>query len=384
LRFLAIAVAATLFISPPAFAAKGANDNDYLLSLKKQRDGWLWETPGSAVVWQAFMDEAKNAEKARDYAKQLELLEAAVEHSSAFKENDPHRIETIAALKACVEKHGKSLNEKDVHELILPITSTHDAPKYRMKPAPRRAAFKDVEPMIQEADLLVSDGETDKAIKVYLKTLNNLNERHLRKGHELVQVVDRLTRLYFKQGRYTDAEVIVRKELKARESMWDRLSDYDPEKVELAFLLGDLALVHSGQDRLIEAEALYRTALRILHQNMNEHNYDYIVTLSDLARIHKLMGKFGEAEKEYRQCLTLAKNHEDVSRQTRGVIVGNYAKLLKKMGKVRAASEMEEKSKALLAGSAHGSASTPAHGSQNSPTHGSPNSSAHNPSATSH
>lgn len=362
MKYFGLALAAFLLVSSPAaLAVTDAKSAEYLLHLKRQRDGWLWETPGSAVVWQAYMEEAQRAEKAREYERQLALLEAALEHSSAFKETDPKRLQTISALKACAEKQGKTLTEKDAHDLILPITNTQAEPKYKMKPAPRRAAFKPVEPMIQEADHLVNEGESDKAIAVYLKTLKNLNERTTRKGHELVQVVDRLTRLYYKSGRYADAEVMIRKELKALESMHDRLDPYDPEKVQIAFLLGDLALVHSGQDRLIEAESLYRTALRIIHQNLGEHHYDYIVTLSELARVHKLMGKYAEAEKEYRTALALSKNNTDVSRSARAVIFGNYAKLLKKMGKDKAATVMEEKASALLAGTAHSPAQGASH-----------------------
>ena len=350
--FTVAALLVSIIASGANAATKGETGGSYLLYLKRQRDGWLWETPGSAVAWQAFMDEAKVAERSRDFEKQLLLLEAAVEHSSAFKETDPRRIETVSKLKEVAKKLGKNLNEKDVHELILPITNTHVEPKYRMKPLPRRAPFKPVEPMIREADNLMSEGEDDRAVKVYLKTLKNLNERSTRKGHELVQVVDRLTRIYYKQGKFADAEQIIRKELKMRESMYDRLDDTDPDKLQLAFLLGDLALVHSGQERLIESEALYRTALKIIQRNLTEHHYDYIVTLSELARIHKLMGKYADAEKEYRQCLALAKKSEDVSRRARGVITSNYSKLLHKMGKTRAAEDMETRASELLAAGA--------------------------------
>lgn len=358
LYFTVASLSVSLLASHADAATKGETGGSYLTYLKRQRDGWLWETPGSAVAWQAFMDEAKVAERSRDFEKQLLLLEAAVEHSSAFKETDPRRIETVSKLKEVAKKLGKNLNEKDVHELILPITNTHVEPKYRMKPLPRSAPFKPVEPMIREADHLMSEGEDDRAVKVYLKTLKNLNERSTRKGHELVQVVDRLTRIYYKQGKFADAEQIIRKELKMRESMYDRLDDTDPDKLQLAFLLGDLALVHSGQERLIESEALYRTALKIIQRNLTEHHYDYIVTLSELARIHKLMGKYSDAEKEYRQCLSLAKKSDDVSRRARGVITGNYAKLLKKMGKTRAADEMESRASELVAGGAKANPST--------------------------
>lgn len=330
---------------------KEESGGSYLLYLKKQRDGWLWETPGSAVAWRAFLDEAQVAERNKDLEKELLLLEAALEHSSGFKETDPRRIETIAKIKEVAHKLGKKLTAKDAHELILPVTNTHLEPKYRMKPEPRRAAFKPVGPMIQEADHLTTDGEQDKAIAVYLKTLKNLNERTTRQGHELVKVVDRLTRIYYRQGKFADAEVLIRKELKMRESMYDRLDDTDPEKLEIAFLLGDLALVHSGQERLVEAEALYKTALKIIHRQLTEHHYDYIVTLSDLARVHKLMGRYADAEREYRNALALAKKSDDVSRQARGTIVANYAKLLRKMGRERAALEMESRATDLLAGS---------------------------------
>lgn len=355
LRFLLLLSASLLLTQTSVFAAPGpAPDDNYVAYLKKQRDGWLWETPGNAIVWKAFIDQADACGKSKDFAKQLALLEAAVEHSSCFKDDDPRRVETIKKLAACAKKQGKVIQEKDVQQLILPVTSTHSHPKYRMKPAPRTKAYRDVEPMIQEADHLVVDGDTDRAVSVYRKTLKNLHERTNRKGHEIVQVVDRLTRIYYKQGRFTEAEELVRKELKAMESMHDRLDDFDPERLQLAFLLGDLALVYSGQERLIEAEALYKTALKIVHQHLSEHHYDYIITLSELARIHKLMGKYSESEKEYQSALALSKNQSDCSRATRSVIFANYGKLLKKMGKDRKATEMEAQARILAGATAHG------------------------------
>lgn len=355
MRYLNIAVAAFLLCSSNAWAAQNnANDEDYMLHLKRQRDGWLWETPGDAIVWKAFMEQADAVGKTRDSAKQLALLEAALEHSSCFKADDPKRLETIAKLKECAEKQGKKLTEKQVQDLILPVTNTIQHPKYHMKPQPPTRAFREVDPMIQEGDMLNTDGDTDQAVKIYLKTLKNLNERTARRGHEIVKVVDRLTRIYYKQGRYAEAEVMVRKELKAMESMHDRLDDHDPDKLQIAYMLGDLALVYSGQERLIEAEALYKTALKTIHQNLTEKSYDYIVTLSELARVHKLMGKYDDAEKEYRTTLSLSKGRPDCSNMTRGVLFGNYAKLLAKMNKVSAAKEMEARSAELMASSASG------------------------------
>ncbi len=323
-----------------------------MLHLKRQRDGWLWETPGDAIVWKAFMEQAELAGKAKDNAKQLALLESALEHSSCFKADDPKRLETVAKLKECAEKQGKKLSVKDVQDLILPVTNTIQHPKYHVKPVPPGKAFREVAPMIQEGDMLNTDGDTERAIKVYRKTLKNLNERAARKGHEIVKVVDRLTRIYYKQGRFAEAEVMVRKELKAMESMHDRLDDHDPEKLQIAFMLGDLALVYSGQERLIESEALYKTALKTILQNLTEKSYDYIITLSELARVHKLMGKFAESEKEYRTTLSLSKDRPDCSKMTRAVLFGNYAKLLTKMNKTSAAREMETRASELMAAAA--------------------------------
>lgn len=348
-----LVISTILLANANAFAAQDAgNGEDYMLHLKRQRDGWLWETPGDAIVWKAFMEQAESAGKTKELAKQLALLEAALEHSSCFKADDPKRLETIAKLKDCAEKQGKKLTEKQVQELILPVTNTIHHPKYRMKPEATTKAFKPVEPMIQEGDMLNTDGETDRAVKLYLKTLKNLNERTARHGHEIVKVVDRLTRIYYKQGRFAEAEIMVRKELKAMESMHDRLDDHDPDKLQIAFMLGDLALVYSGQERLIESEALYKTALKTIHQNLTERSYDYIITLSELARVHKLMGKYNEADKEFRQTLALSKDRPDCSNFTRGVLFGNYAKLLAKMNKVSAARDMEKKSKELMSSSA--------------------------------
>ncbi len=324
----------------------------YISLLRRQRDSWMWDVPGNEIVWKVFVDQAELAGKTKDYKKQLALLEAAIEHTSCFKPDDERRLETITKLKQCAQKLGYSVDDKQVQELILPPNVGTDKAKYKMKPMPRKSPYKPVGPVIDEADQHVVDGASEKAVPMYLKSLKSLQERPIRDGQAIVKLVDRLTRIYYREGRLAEAEILVRKELKERESMHDRLDDTDPDKLQIAFLLGDLALTYSGVDRLYEAEALYKSASYIVFKHLTDRHYDYIVTLGELARVHKLMGRYNEAEKEYKTALNLAKNDTNVTKQTRGVIFGNYAKLLEKMGKHRMAEEMQARSTDLLAGSA--------------------------------
>ncbi len=363
LKFFAISISIAIAFAPATSARERVRESEkatavvnsgpsYISMLRRQRDSWMWDVAGNEIVWKVFVDQAELAGKAKDYKKQLALLEAAIEHTSCFKHDEPRRTETIAKLKQCAETLGFSIDEKQVQELILPANVGQDKSKYRMKAMPRKTPYNPVGPVIDEADQHVVDGASEKAVPMYLKSLKSLQERPTRDGPAIVKLVDRLTRIYYREGRLAEAEILVRKELKDRESMHDRLDDTDPEKLQIAFLLGDLGLTYSGVNRLYESEALYKTAAKIIFQHLTEHHYDYIVTLGELARVHKLMGRYSEAEKEYKTALTLSKNDTNVSKHTRGVIFGNYAKLLEKMGKHRMAAEMQARATDLLAGSA--------------------------------
>lgn len=321
-----------------------SHEPPYLNHLLKIRDGWIWDASGSEIVWKVLMEQADVAAKEKDYKKELELIEGALEQSRCFANHDPRRAETIARLKECAEKQGHHIDQKEIADVILPPAYLEERFKSKVLNERKPISLQPLSPIISEADLWMFEGKTDAATKTYEKALRILNARPVHDDHLIVKTIDRLSRIYYKENRFNDIEVMARKEIKRHDSMFERMDDTDLEKLHLAFLLADLGLAYIGDERLVEAEALYLRALKIMRRQLGENHVDYIVTLSELARVHKHMGNLSQSEKEYREAISLFKKNEVLGRMARGVIMGNYAKLLRRMGKDKAADSIEAQS----------------------------------------
>lgn len=314
--------------------------HEYYKRVHELKDTWTSDSADSHVLWRVYMNAAEEAAKKDDGKRALVLAESALEHSRHWKSTDPRALQTLAFIAAECKKAGTPIEHDHLHKLVQPPPVE---PDYEIdRSMPTVAGENDsLDSLIKEADVWVLDGNSDKAAKQYRKILAHLKARRSSDGADIVKVVDRLTRLYYKEKRYIDAERIVRTELKDRGSMFDRMHEHDPERLQLGFLLADLGLVYSGTDRLIESEALYKASLDIMNRVLGSEHPDSVVTLGELARVHKYMEDYASSEREYKQAISLAKGNPLISKISRGTIVGNYAKLLRKMGKNEKASLME-------------------------------------------
>ena len=331
----------------------------YLNGFETRRKLWSSLDEPNSVLWQLYMDYCDEAVKDEEHERALALAEAALEHTVKWSDSDPRLLKTLERVNnGCKNHHGMDVPHDKILSVVDSVEQLGFQHDYGRDEPPKLDESVSLGPMIREADLWAVEGKADAALVRYRQVLTALQGETARDGGSIVKLIDRITRLYFREGRYGDAETMVRKELKLRETQALQLHPKDPDRLQLAFLLADLALVYDGQHRYFESEALYSEALEIMSSFFEEDHPDTIVILSALARVHKYMGEFELSDKEYKKAVRLARHQPNLSGPSIAVIMGNYAKLLRKMGRDKQAerleSEAEQRSgKALAHGGPH-------------------------------
>ena len=347
MRYFILLLISAFILTPAAFADQEKSSRARLLEL---RNSWILSSPPSKVLHEVYTRYAREKAKRGDKKSALILSEAALEHVRHLDKESEKKVEAVALVKEHYKTHKIDVHDETLHKVAnTPYVREHAGFLKKEPPSNfhKESFYLD---RVREADLLATEGEEEKAEKLYVEALNKLEKLKSTDGMLLVRLVDRVTRLFYRDGKFSQAEEIIREHLYRHDSMYERLGPQDEDRLQIAFLLSDLSLVYCGMNRYVEAEALNEEALQIVKQFHTEKDADYVVMLGALARLHKYMGKYKESEKEYRRAISLAEDEEHVSRNTRAIIMGNYYKLLTKMGKTRLAAKVASEANSLRAG----------------------------------
>jgi CHAT domain-containing protein len=118
--------------------------------------------------------------------------------------------------------------------------------------------------------------------------------------------------LYRSQGRYSEAEPLLKQALAVRKRA---LGETHPD---VATSLNSLALLYHSQGRYSEAEPLYKQALALKIRALGEAHPDVATSLNNLAGLYDSQGRYSEAEPLFKQALELRKRalgetHPDVA-----------------------------------------------------------------------
>jgi tetratricopeptide (TPR) repeat protein len=124
--------------------------------------------------------------------------------------------------------------------------------------------------------------------------------------------LNKLALVYWKQGKYSEAEGLHKRALAIREKA---LGANHPAVGES---FNNLALVYAGQRKYGEAEELYKRALAIREKALGASHPDVGQTLNNLALVYRAQGKYGEAEGLFERALVirekaLGANHPDLA-----------------------------------------------------------------------
>jgi tetratricopeptide (TPR) repeat protein len=128
---------------------------------------------------------------------------------------------------------------------------------------------------------------------------------------ELADSLDRLGLLYYKQGRYLEAEPLLQKALTLKQTLLG--SDH----LDVANNLNNLANLYVLQGRYSKAEPIYLQSLEIRKSQLGEYHPLIAISLNNLASLYQFQNRYSEAELLYVKLLRirenqLGENHPDV------------------------------------------------------------------------
>ncbi|MBO0756798.1 MAG: CHAT domain-containing protein, partial [Bradyrhizobiaceae bacterium] len=155
-----------------------------------------------------------------------------------------------------------------------------------------------------------------------MKRVLAIDEKALGPDHpDVSRDLGNLAALYQAQGRYAEAEPIMKRALAIDEKA------LGPDHPDVGRYLNTLAALYLNQGRYAEAEPLYMRALAILEKALGPDHPNVGTDLNNLALLYQAQGRDAEAEPLYKRAIAidekaLGPDHPDVSRD-----LGNLAAL---------------------------------------------------------
>jgi tetratricopeptide (TPR) repeat protein len=157
--------------------------------------------------------------------------------------------------------------------------------------------------------------------------------------------------LYFKEGRYGDAEPALTRRLEILQR--SQIQD----EVEIANTQSDLAAAFLIQRKLVRVQQLLQRAVPVqekylrnatLQDSKDIYAERLAFSLGSLALLHDLQGQFSTAEPLYKRSISLGE--QLLPADDEALIMRRYAEMLIKMGRSDDASKLREKATALQLG----------------------------------
>jgi tetratricopeptide (TPR) repeat protein len=155
-------------------------------------------------------------------------------------------------------------------------------------------------------------GKFSEAVPLARRALE-IREKTLDPNHlNVAAALNDLAALYVSQGHYADAEPLYRRALAIRERA------LGPDHRDVALSLGNLALLRSNQGHYADAESLYKRALVIYEKALGPDHPDVALLLNNFALLYYLQGHYADAESLYKRSLAirekaLGPDHPDVA-----------------------------------------------------------------------
>jgi tetratricopeptide (TPR) repeat protein len=272
------------------------------------------------VRWQDYVDEARSAYLAKDFARSEGLYLLALKEAGRFGVNDLKVAQTLNALSIVYNAQRKYENSLELYVKALAIREkTFGAEHPEIIQSLRHIADlfsgwgrqSDAEPWYRRelelrekiygpeqrevADGLFYLGRCLGLQKKYLEGETNIKrgleilERHV--GSDSPGLVMGLTWLagnYFSQGRFDEAETVYLRCLKLREGSTDLRA--------IVFSANNLCLAYRRQGRLAEAENLYKICLEALESEYGPEDSNLLATLQYYAGLLQESRRFAEAD----------------------------------------------------------------------------------------
>jgi tetratricopeptide (TPR) repeat protein len=144
---------------------------------------------------------------------------------------------------------------------------------------------------------------------------------------ELLKSLESLSLLYYKQGRYLEAEPLLQKVLILKQQLLGQ------DHPDVATSLNNLAELYKSQGRYSESETLLVQSLEIRKRLLSEDHPAVANSLSNLAGIYKYQGRYDQAELLYLQALEITERQLGTDHPIVAANLNNLAGLYQHQGR---------------------------------------------------
>jgi tetratricopeptide (TPR) repeat protein len=161
-----------------------------------------------------------------------------------------------------------------------------------------------------------------------LRRAISICEQQLGPEHPITALsLNNLSSLYQAQGKYTEAELLLQRAVSIREQQ------LGADHPDTATSINDLAGLYRSQSKYEQAQPLYLQALAIREQQLGANHPDTATSINDLALLFEDQRKQTEAESLYLRALAIREQQLGADHPSTLQSLSNLAKLYQKQGK---------------------------------------------------
>jgi tetratricopeptide (TPR) repeat protein len=146
---------------------------------------------------------------------------------------------------------------------------------------------------------------------------------------DVANSLNRLARLYYDQGRYSDAEPLFIRALTINEQQ------FGASHPNTANSLNNLAQLYKSIGRYSDAEPLYLFALAVREQQLGTNHPDTAGSLNNLASLYYSIGRYSDAEPLFVRALAIREQQLGTNHPDTAGSLNNLAGLYESMGRYR-------------------------------------------------
>ena len=202
------------------------------------------------------------------------------------------------------------------------------------------------------AQLYVAQGRYADAEPLLRRSLAIVENRGRPDDFNVGVALNSLANLYEDQGRYAEAEPLLKRSIaiyeKARWPFATREKAREPKDFEVSIPLNTLAQVYQRQGRTDEAEALYKRNLAIREEALGPDDREVGGALNNLAGLYSEQGRYAEAEPMYRRSLGIFEKKLGPEHPHVGAALHNLARLLQDQGRYAEVEPMYRRSLGIV------------------------------------
>lgn len=290
-----------------------------------------------------YLDAGAKEYEQGHYDKAEKAFSLAVKEDQTSGASDLQLATSLRCLAAVYRMQGKYLQAAPLFNRVLSISEK----EFGLHNPNVAACFNDL------GALYYSQGHYTEAESVYKRALDIyehpsvdvilLNLTGSYRIHDHAIGFSNLGNLYLKEGKYADAEPLLKRALAIREK------EFGPNDPKVAESLYGLALLYSAQGKYSYAEPLYKRALAMQEKSPLKYHPIVADSLNNLATRYTKDGEYAQAEPLYKRSLQIAEKMLGPNDLCVATILENYAVLLRKTERSTEAARLEVKAKTVRA-----------------------------------